>query len=673
MRRSISLLAAGMVLAACSGDSWMTSPPVAATPQPADLQPTIHLVVVDSTVLPFAGTAADRAAGHYVFQVVGIAPTITPGDYVSGRQGGLFLGRVLSVSQSGGRLTLDLGPAAWSEVFPPFKVRIPLTPDAGSAQTPYGLLRWGPTRLVTRPGPPSPGAPRVRPLSEAPLGAIGFNPIGFLLDNFDLCAAAANAGVDISITGCAHIAAKVDSARFGLTGAVEVGVNLDVPHASLDAFATVNEQMNTSFDFQLSGKGSVELDVAIPDVAFVKQFSIGAVSGVLEVGVIVSVTGTIDSTTIEPHIQVSDTVTTGASLSTSSSPPFSFQYAGAGHFDASARVIDLGTIGVKLALGPKVEVKLNIAGDSTLSVEADADGFVEGTENLTGLLGLENWHVHTDAGTEAVLGASVHIPLIGVSVGGQETFPGPGTSLVDLWGTGDLNVSSSTTGSDIFPGQLYGTSVMRTSPGEDPVWAFVDAATLGVNTTHLFQGGFLCRQFFAGAPLIPPFVEAPQDCDVVATAHTVSPLSGIAWNCTEAQTSPVGVTVHPRVDLLIGSRPTFVTLSVTCRSAYAIVRDTVAAMLSSGRINIGGIATALDAKLFAAEAARNAGNAALADSSLIALSNQLRAQSGKHITTGAAAELQAYDTLLRDCYEGIVPVCSMVPPSAALVLGPQTP
>ena len=71
--------------------------------------------------------------------------------------------------------------------------------------------------------------------------------------------------------------------------------------------------------------------------------------------------------------------------------------------------------------------------------------------------------------------------------------------------------------------------------------------------------------------------------------------------------------------------------------------------------------------------ARNAGNPALADSSLIALSNQLRAQSGKHITTGAAAELQAYDTLLRDGYEGIVSVCSRVPLSAALLLGPQTP
>jgi len=660
--RSITV-AAVAVIAACNGDAVMTAPPDSQTPAMA-LQPAIRLVVIDSTRLPFARTAADRAAGHYAFQIQGTVPAISPGDYVAGKQGGLWLGRVISLSRSADLLKLELGPANWKEVYPPFKIHIPFTPGGGSAPSPYGVVRWGPWHMVTRPGYRPRVAPRFRTLAGAPMDPSDFNPFSFLLDNLDLCLAS---GVDVVITGCAHIAAKVLDAQFALTGGVDVGVNLDIPHASLDAFATVNEQLNTTLDFQLSGDGSVELDVAIPDVGFATEFTVAGVTGKLEVGFIIGVTGEITGTTIEPHVQVSDTVTAGASFSTSSSTPFSFQYAGAGHFDAGAQVIDLGTLGVKLSVGPKVEVKLDIAGDSTFGVEADADGFVKGQENLTGILGLQNWHVHTEAGTEAVLAAMVNIPLIG-SFGGQETFPGPGINLVDLWGTGDLHVASSTTGSDIFPGQVYGTSVARTSPTDPPPWFAVLTATLGVSETHLFEGGFLCRQFFAGAPLIPPFIEAPQGCDVVATAHTVSPLSDIAWNCTAGQPNPVDVTVRPRIDLLVDSRPTNVTLSVVCRSAYAVVRDRVNALFASGAINSAGVTTALDAKLTAAEIARDAGDVAGADSALVDLANQLRAQNGKHITTAADAELRAFDTLLRDCYETIVPTCSTVPAAAAVAL-----
>jgi hypothetical protein len=96
-------------------------------------------------------------------------------------------------------------------------------------------------------------------------------------------------------------------------------------------------------------------------------------------------------------------------------------------------------------------------------------------------------------------------------------------------------------------------------------------------------------------------------------------------------------------------------------------------MLATGRINVGGIATAFDAKLFAAEAARNAGDPAGADSALVDLMNQLQAQFGKHITTGAATELLAFDALLRACYETIVPTCSMLTTSTTVALGARSP
>ena len=668
MRTSYSFATAAIALiAACSGDAAVTAPPSQQPTQPAPLQPAIRLVVIDSTKVPFAGSAAERAAGHYVYAVRSAVPAIAPGNYVAGRQGGLYLGRVLAVSQSAGQLTLELAPAQWSEVYPPLKIHIPFTRGAGSAPSPYGTVRWGPWYMVTR--PPRPGAaPRAAPRLRTPAGAAinpsDFDPFGFLLDHFDLCAAANDAGADISITGCGHISATVIAANFSLTGGVDVSVNVDFSNPlnpQLGAAATVNEQLNTALDFQLSGNGSVELDVTPPDIGFIKQFTVAGLTGRLEVGFIIGVTGEIEGTTIEPHIQVSDTVSTGASLSTTNNPPFSFQYAGAGHFDAGAKVIDLGNLGVKLAIGPKAEVKLDIAGDSTFSVEADADGFVEGHENLSGILGLQNWHVHTDAGTEAVLGAGVNIDLINLHLGGQETFPGPGINLVDLWGTGDLGVASSTTGKDIFPGQIYATSARRSAPDDPPPWFAVLSTNLGVNDSHLFEGGFLCRRFFAGAPVIPPDITTPQDCDVVATDHSVAPLSGIAWNCTAAQPGGVGVTVAPRVDFSVGSRLTSVTLGVSCRSAYAVVRDTVTNLFLSGEINSSGVETALLSKLTAAEAYRDAGNRLTTDSVLVALANQLSAQNGKHITTAADAELLSFDLLLRDCYETVVPTCSAVP------------
>ena len=112
----------------------MTAPREPQTP-PTALQPTTRLVVIDSTRLPFAGTAADRAAGHYAFQIVGTVPAISPGDYVAGKQGGLYLGRVVSVSRTTDRLMLELATAAWRDVFQPFKVHIPFTPGAGDRKS----------------------------------------------------------------------------------------------------------------------------------------------------------------------------------------------------------------------------------------------------------------------------------------------------------------------------------------------------------------------------------------------------------------------------------------------------------------------------------------------------------------------------------------------------------
>ncbi len=584
----------------------------------------------------------------------------------------MLVGRVSTVSRSGDRLTLELAPAAWGDVYQPLKIHIPFTPGAGSAPSPYGVVRWGPWHLANQPGPARQGGRSVaamRTSAGAVIDPTDFNPLDFILPNaFDLCTAAGNV---VPVTGCINVAAQLIAAHFSLTGGADVTINLDIPNGTLTIGTTVNEQLATDADFQLTGTGSVEVDVPIPGAAIAREFTVGPYSGKVEVGIIVGVTGSVTGTTIEPHIAIADTITTGASVSTSTGA-FNFNLSAAGHFDAGAKVIALGDLGVKVAVGPKAEVSLDLGAGGGFDLGAGADGFAEATENLAGLLGFENWHVHVNVGTEGVLDGTVTVPLIHVGINGSHTFPGPGVNLVDLWGTGDLNVASSTTGSDIFPGQIYSTSVARTNPNEPPPWFAVLSSTLGVNDSRLFIGGILCRQFFQGAPLIPPFVEAPQDCDLVATAHTVG-LTRWAWNCSAAEALPAQVQVRPRDPFDISARLTNLSLGVVCRSAYAVVRDVVASLLASGQINIGGIATALDAKLTAAEVARDAGDVAGADSALVDLANQLRAQNGKHISIAADAQLRALDTLLRACYETIVPACSTVPPAAALALRARAP
>jgi hypothetical protein len=487
--------------------------------------------------------------------------------------------------------------------------------------------------------------------------------VSFLLSNFDLCT---GSGL---VTGCANVTAKVISGNFSFHGAVDIDLSA-TPPATIVARATVNQQLSAGIDFQLTGTGSVEVDIPIPDAAFVRKFSRGPVSGEIELGVIIGVEGDITGTTIEPHVQIADTVTTGATVTTA--PSFSTQFDPHIHFDAGAKVVNLGDLGVKLTVGPKVTVRFDVF-DGKFDLEAAVDRFAKMSENLSGELHLENWHVHVAAGQEGSLTGKLNVPFFGLhNLGGTLSIQFDTLSLVDLWGTGDLEVLSTTAGRDIWPLQTYFTSVARTSPADPPPWFRVLSTALGVvpgvNDSHFFLGGFLCHQFFPGAPLIVPFIQDPQDCDLVATKHSLSPLSGIAWNCKLVIPLPSQVTLRPRNFYDFFARLTTVRDSVFCRSAYAVVRDTVAAMLATGRINIGGIATSFDAKLTAAEIARDAGDPAGADSALVDLANELRAQNGKHITTTADAELLSYDTLLRTCYETVVPICSSVPPAAPVAL-----
>lgn len=651
MRARPAALILAVTVAACARDAaHLTAPPDAPPPPPAPA-PTLHLVVLDSTALSLSRAATDRAGGHFVFTVLGAVPTLAPGDYIAVKQGGLYLGVLRSASQAGNVLTLELAPADWDEVFKPFDVRIPLTKGAGSAPSVYGEVRWGPWYLVGATQAAPAAAPPFRTAAGAPVNAADFDPQDFFLNNFDLC-------VNGGIVSVCNISARVVDAHFSLTGDVDVGADIDVLNGTLNAHAFFNQQLNTGLTFQVGGTGQIGVEVPIGP-GFARNFTVGPFSGKLTVGIIIGLSGSVQAT-IEPHIAISDTVRTGGSVS--SSDGFNFAFNAAGHFDAGVRVVDLGDAGVKLSLGPKAEVTLDIA-DGGFSLGAGADGFAEGTANLAGLLGYENWHVLFDVGTEAFVEGGVHVPLIGLGISAEKTFPGPGINLVELWGTGDLDVTTATQGSDVFPGQQYLVSVARAAPGEPPPWATALSSTLGGNDHHRFDGGGLCHQYFPGAPVqLPSVPEGPQDCDLVATGHLVH-VSGIAWNCAAAEPLPAPVTVRPRDPFDATARLTRRTVTVTCRSAFVTVRDRIGQLLAAGEIDNHGVANALQSQLAEAERLRDGGAAEDAGRVVAAFTHLVRAQTTKHITAAAAAELQDLATLLEQCYLTTVPTCSTVAPS----------
>src|SRR2546423_12417595 len=73
----VGFIVAIVLIAACNSDTLVTPP--RETEPDGSLQATKRVVVIDSTSLPFAGIAADRAAGHYVFAIQGSVRAIAAG------------------------------------------------------------------------------------------------------------------------------------------------------------------------------------------------------------------------------------------------------------------------------------------------------------------------------------------------------------------------------------------------------------------------------------------------------------------------------------------------------------------------------------------------------------------------------------------------------------------
>jgi len=650
-------VAAIIAIAACRSDSERLTAPATAGPSPA--QPSVRYVILDSTQVSYLAAASDREMGDYAFQVLGTAPAIGLGDYVAGKQGGLFMGRVLSMSRSSNTLTLKMARTPWSEVLKPYSVYVPFTPGAGSAPTPYGQVRWEPWRLVDRQGKALRTPGFLKTGKGLAANATNFDPRDFSLEDVDIC--------DIAGIGTCHISGRIIHSHFSLDGSLDHHLDADpgsVIPPELPSFSmelSVSPEVEASLEFQLSGSGEIDADIplvfGISRSVHIDTF-FGDVTGSVSVGLILNIKANVEGT-IQPFVATSQEVT--ARINASTDDGISFHFSKNSQFDAGIKLVELGDVGLKVSVGPEISASLDFPGGD-MGVSARADGFLEGTETRQGPAENRNWYVRTDAGIEASIEGHIEIDLFDLDESGDKTFPGPELDLVELWGTGDLRITAATTGKDVFPGQVYTATVARAQPGdvpEAPAWSTVLTGSLGINASRQFAGGTLCRRFFGNTSIqFPGVPSGPQDCDLAGATHTVQ-VSGIAWNCAADQPLPALVQVRFRNPFDAAARLTTRNLGIVCRSAFAVVRDRIDALLASGGVDFN-VANGLRVKLTSAEKARDAGDAGAASNSMNAFSNLVSAQTGKHITIAAAVELQAFEALLAQCYLTLVPTCSSV-------------
>ena len=645
-------LAVVVFAVACSSDSQrLTAPPTAG---PNASQSAVRYLILDTTQLSYLSTVSDRSTGRYVFRVLGTVPTIEVGNYVAGKQGGLFMGRVLSMSQSLDMVTLELARATWSEVLKPYSLHVPFTPGAGSAPTPYGQVRWEPWRLVDRQGNPL-RTPRFLKTGEGLVAnATNFDPRDFSLEDVDIC--------DIAGIGTCHISGRIIHSHFSLDGSLDHDFDGDLgsiipPEApSLSMTLSVSPEVEASLEFQLSGSGDIDADIPLV-FGISRNISIdtffGDVTGSVSVGLILNIRATVEGT-IQPFVATSQDVT--ARVDASTDDGIDFHFSKHSQFDAGVKLVELGDVGLKVSVGPEISASLDFPGGD-MGVSARADGFLEGTETRQGPDENRNWYVRTDAGIEASIEGHIEIGLFDLDESAEKTFPGPELDLVELWGTGDLRITTGTTGADVYPGQIYNLAVGRAQPSQQPPWDDVLTASLGINASRQFAGGNLCRRFFGNTSIqFPGVPSGPQECSLVGTAHTVN-LSGIAWNCAADEPLPALVQVRFRNPFDVAARLTTRTLGVVCRSAFAVVRDRIDTFLASDLIDHN-VANALQVKLTAAEQARDDGEAGRASQIMKAFAGLVAAQTGKHIRGDAGPELADFAALLVHCYLTLVPTCS---------------
>jgi hypothetical protein len=282
------------------------------------------------------------------------------------------------------------------------KFTIPADGRSGSIDTELGQLKWKPKA----------GAGSLTPAAGADVSfpaCLNFGPVS-LCDaslSFEIISSHFNFNVDIG-----------GSIDFD-AGCLDPTETLCSPFRlpSLSASVQLDQSLDAGVVFQITGSGEIEVSGIVlplfPPIEF--EISGTGIGGEISAGLKAGVTLNLEPTTVQFSFDVDESVTLGASASTSSGFD-GIATVNSSNFDAGVQMIQLGQSCLKFFMGPEVALSIGL-GEVEGEASAIIDGFIEGCLIPTNTPDCVKFDATIDGGIEGGISASFGIGDL--SVGGD--------------------------------------------------------------------------------------------------------------------------------------------------------------------------------------------------------------------------------------------------------------
>jgi hypothetical protein len=552
-----------------------------------------RVAVIDAT-----GPDDDRT---FTFRVLDeTMPTVTAGTILLGEPFGAAR-EVVRAQRKGDVVTAYTRVVDYSPVTDAGEVtfEVPLEGGAGEADG----VRWGAWKLVNTTTGQS------MPLEED-LTQSDF----FSFDDISICAEGGG------VSGCGDFKVRVIEGYLrSEEGALTVSIQSDYPNELAPlARIGINRTISAKLVLEIEGNGRIQYEKCVygfcmPDFALVREFEAGNITGSVQFGIFVGIRTGVQDVIVQPGLEI-ENLNMDFGVSVGDELHFDFEVPQP-TFEPSFEVISLGEGYFRSYVGPKFKTSVDaLGGWVEVGAEISAFVFAEDTIDLDELFAdCQLWHVETVAGVEIKARAW---GKVGGASKNKEWPEERSTKLMDWWSTGDMKVTSVTTGVDP-DWNGYVVSGARQDADYAPQWTNTLGGWLGCNDDLVLNGGFLCHKF----PDWVPYIGGIQDCDLVSTYHDVS-VADVMWNCAVSGGNDAVVCVEP-------FKTTNQTFEVSCISVFQALCLTVDEYLESGMIRNAGLAQSLKAKFLSAEDARDRGQPEVAENKLRAATHELAAQHGK--------------------------------------------
>ena len=282
------------------------------------------------------------------------------------------------------------------------KFTIPVDGRAGSIDTELGQLRWKPKA----------GAGSLTPAAGADVSlpaCLNFGPVSLCNPSLSFEILSSHFNFNVTVGG------SIDFDAGCLDPTETICSPFRLP--SLSASVQLDQSLDAGVVFQITGSGELEVSGIVLPLFPPIEFEIGStgIGGEISAGLKAGVKLNIEPTTVQFSFDVDESVTLGASASTSSGFD-GIARVNSSNFDADVQMIQLGKSCLTFFMGPEVAVSIGL-GEVEGEASAIIDGFIEGCLIPTNTPDCVKFDATIDGGIEGGISASFGIGDL--SVGGD--------------------------------------------------------------------------------------------------------------------------------------------------------------------------------------------------------------------------------------------------------------